>query len=176
MSGDTAMTYAVAIVALAGAGASTRLDRITRPACNLVISNVPGAKQACYLNGAPLVGIFPVSALAAAISLNVTLSSTATTWTSGYRHQRGGIDDVHALADHTRQAYADLKEAAKIAARTSSRPVEGWHREQPRRHLRQRIDPGPVQRRVAPPAPIRSCGAPSITRPCSSTSTGRRSP
>ena len=45
------------------------------PACNLVISNVPGAKEIRYLNGARLLGIYPVSALAASIGLNVTFAS-----------------------------------------------------------------------------------------------------
>ena len=121
MSGDTAMTYAVAIAALAGAGSSTHLDRITRPACNLVISNVPGAKETRYLNGAPLVGIFPVSALAAAIGLNVTLSSYRDHMDFGFVTNAAALDDVHALAEHTRQAYQDLKAAAKTPRRTGSR-------------------------------------------------------
>jgi hypothetical protein len=123
MSPDTAMTYAVAIIALAGAGASTHLDRIARPACNLVISNVPGAKEIRYLNGAPLVGIFPVSALAAAIGLNVTLSSYRDHMDFGFVTNAAALD-VHALAEHTRQAYADLKAAARSAtpARSAIRP------------------------------------------------------
>jgi WS/DGAT C-terminal domain/Wax ester synthase-like Acyl-CoA acyltransferase domain len=70
MSNDAAMTYAVAIIAIAGLAASTHLDRVAHPACNLAISNVPGAKEPRYLNGARLVGVYPVSALAASIGLN----------------------------------------------------------------------------------------------------------
>ena len=117
MSPDAAMTYAVAIIALAGAGASTHLDRVARPACNLVISNVPGAKEIRYLNGAELVGIFPVSALAAAIGLNVTMSSYRDHMDLGFVANTPALDDIHALAEHTRQAYADLKAAASAAAR-----------------------------------------------------------
>jgi hypothetical protein len=76
---DAAMTYAVAIIAPAGAGVTTHLDRVTHPACNLVISNVPGAKEIRYLNGAP-------------------------------------------LAEHTLQAYADLKAAAKTTASSADGP------------------------------------------------------
>ena len=75
MSNEAAMTYAVGLVALAGLGASTHLDRVGHPACNLVISNVAGAKETRYLNGARLLGIYPVSALAASIGLNATLTS-----------------------------------------------------------------------------------------------------
>ena len=48
MSNDAAMTYAVGLVALAGLAASTHLDRVAHPACNLVVSNVPGAKETRY--------------------------------------------------------------------------------------------------------------------------------
>jgi WS/DGAT/MGAT family acyltransferase len=112
LSPDAAMTYAVAIIALAGAGATTHLDRIGRPACNLVISNVPGARETRYLHGAELVGIFPVSALAAAIGLNVTLSSYRDHMDFGFVTNVAAIHDAHALAEHTGKAYADLKRAA----------------------------------------------------------------
>ncbi|MFN8032323.1 MAG: wax ester/triacylglycerol synthase family O-acyltransferase [Mycobacterium sp.] len=114
MSTDAAMTYAVTIIALAGAGASTHLDRIGRPACNLVISNVPGSKEIRYLNGAELVGIFPVSALAASIGLNVTLSSYRDHMDFGFVTNSAALRDVHALAEHTRDAYRSLKKAARV--------------------------------------------------------------
>lgn len=114
LSPDAAMTYAVAIIALAGAGATTHLDRVANPACNLVISNVPGVREIRYLNGAPLVGIFPVSSLAAAIGLNVTLSSYRDHMDFGFVTNVAALDDVHALAEHTRRAYADLKAAARL--------------------------------------------------------------
>ena len=112
MSPDAAMTYAVAVIAVAGAGATTHLDRVAHPACNLVISNVPCARETRYLNGAELVGIFPVSALAAAIGLNVTLSSYRDHMDFGFVVNAAAIDDVHALAEHTRRAYAELRAAA----------------------------------------------------------------
>lgn len=108
MSADAAMTYAVALIALAGAGASTHLDRVGHPACNLVISNVPGDTRAHYLNGAKLTGIFPVSALAASIGLNVTLSSYCDHMDFGFVANTAAISDVGALAEHTRKAYAQL--------------------------------------------------------------------
>lgn len=114
LSTDAAMTYAVALVALAGAGASTHLDRVGRPACNLVVSNVPGSNDIRYLHGAELTGIFPVSALAAAIGLNVTLSSYCGHMDFGFVANSAAISDVHALAEHTRKAYAQLKVADRV--------------------------------------------------------------
>ncbi|ULE34689.1 wax ester/triacylglycerol synthase family O-acyltransferase [Mycobacterium sp. IDR2000157661] len=109
MSTDAAMTYSVVLVALAGAGASTHLERLSHPACNLVISNVPGARETRYLNGAELTGIFPVSALAASIGLNVTFSSYRDHMDFGFVANAAAIDNVGALAEHTRMAYANLK-------------------------------------------------------------------
>ena len=115
MSGDAAMTYATGLIALAMVGASTHLDQVARPACNLVISNVPGVAETRYLNGARLLGIYPVSALAASIGLNVTLSSYHDHMDFGFVANSSAISDVAALAEHTLLAYRELKAAAKAA-------------------------------------------------------------
>ena len=80
-------------------GAQTRVDQLTPPACNLVISNVPGIKETRYLNGAELLGIYPISALAASIGLNVTLSSYHDHMDFGFVANTASISDVSALAD-----------------------------------------------------------------------------
>lgn len=112
MSSDAAMTYAVGIITLAGLAASTHLDRVGHPACNLVISNVAGAKEPRYLNGARLVGIYPVSALAASIGLNATLTSYYDRMDFGFVANATAIDDATELARHTLQAYRELLAAA----------------------------------------------------------------
>jgi diacylglycerol O-acyltransferase / wax synthase len=112
MSNEAAMTYAVGLVALAGLGASTHLDRVGHPACNLVISNVAGAKETRYLNGARLLGIYPVSALAASIGLNATLASYHDSMDFGFVANASAIDDPTQLAHHTLQAYEELKKGA----------------------------------------------------------------
>ncbi|BBX16264.1 wax ester/triacylglycerol synthase family O-acyltransferase [Mycolicibacterium duvalii] len=114
MSADAAMTYAVALITLAGAGATTHLDRIGHPACNLVISNVPGGNEIRYLNGARLLGIYPVSALAASIGLNVTLSSYCDHMDFGFVANSAAISDVPALAEHTRKAYAEFRSKTRV--------------------------------------------------------------
>ena len=97
-------------VAYAGVGASC--DRSTTEngssdgrSLNLVISNVPGTKQTRYLNGARLLGIYPVSALAASIGLNVTLSSYHDHMDFGFVANATAIDDLSSLSGHTLQAY-----------------------------------------------------------------------
>lgn len=114
LSPDAAMTYAVALITLAGAGATTHLDRVGHPACNLVISNVPGGNEIRYLNGARLIGIFPVSALAASIGLNVTLTSYCDHMDFGFVANTAAISDVHALAECTRKAYAEFGAKTRV--------------------------------------------------------------
>jgi len=112
MSKDAAMAYAVGIVGLAGLAASTHLDRVGHPAANLVISNVPGAKEPRYLNGARLVGIYPISALAASIGLNATLTSYHDRMDFGFIANAVPLYDLPQLARHTLAAYEELKAAA----------------------------------------------------------------
>jgi diacylglycerol O-acyltransferase len=114
-SSDAAMTYGAGLLGLAVLGASTHVDQVTPPACNLVISNVPGVRETRYLNGARLLGIYPISALAASIGLNVTLSSYHDHMDFGFVANASAISDVAALAEHTLRAYRDLKAAAKAA-------------------------------------------------------------
>ena len=123
MSTDAAMTYAVGLVALAGLGASTHLDRVGHPACNLVVSNVPGTKEPRYLNGARLVGIYPVSALAASIGLNATLTSYDGCMDFGFVANAAAIEDLPELAHHTLQAYKELKKAAGIQPAAPKRAI-----------------------------------------------------
>ncbi len=111
MSKDAAMTYAVGIIGLAGLAASTHLDRVGHPAANLVISNVPGAREARYLNGAHLEGIYPVSALAASIGLNATLTSYQDRMDFGFIANAVSLYDLPQLARHTLAAYEELKAA-----------------------------------------------------------------
>jgi len=123
MSTDAAMTYAVGLVALAGLAASTHLDRVAHPACNLVVSNVPGAKEPRYLNGARLVGIYPVSALAASIGLNATLTSYYDCMDFGFVANAAAIDDLPELAHHTLQAYKELKKAVGMQPAAPKRGI-----------------------------------------------------
>ena len=115
MSTAGAMTFATGVAGLAGLSSLTHLDRLTRPVCNLAISNVPGARGTRYLNGARLLGLYPVPGLAGSIGLNVTLSSCDEHMDFGFMANTSAIGDVAALADHTLVAYRELKAAAEIA-------------------------------------------------------------
>jgi WS/DGAT/MGAT family acyltransferase len=116
MSKDAAMVYAVAALGVAELRTAPLVDRVTPPLANLVISNVPGGRQRMYLNGAPLAGTFPVSAIAASVGFNATLTSYCDSMDFGFVGCGSTMYDLPELARHVRQAYAELKASAKRAA------------------------------------------------------------
>lgn len=59
----------------AAMGSSLSLEGVMPPPINVVISNVPGPREARYFGGAELVSSFPVSAIAPMTALNVTVFS-----------------------------------------------------------------------------------------------------
>ncbi|HEX9208206.1 MAG TPA: wax ester/triacylglycerol synthase family O-acyltransferase [Steroidobacteraceae bacterium] len=113
MSRDAAMVYAVALLGVAELTTATGVDRVTPPLANVVISNVPGGREQLYLNGAALVGIFPVSAIAMSVGLNVTLTSYCERMDFGFVGCGATMYDLPQLARHTEAAYEELRAAAK---------------------------------------------------------------
>lgn len=121
MSKDAAMVYAVAALGVAELRSAPIVDRVTPPLANVVISNVPGAREKMYLNGAPLVGTFPVSAIAASVGLNATLTSYHDRMDFGFVGCGATMYDLPELADHVREAYEELKAAARPGGRRGTR-------------------------------------------------------
>ena len=121
MSKDAAMVYAVAALGLAELAAVTSIDRLTRPLANLVISNVPGGREAGYLGGALLVGTFPISAIAASIGLNVTFTSNHDRMDFGFVGDGIAMRDLSKMADLTRAAFGKLSTAAGGVSTTPTR-------------------------------------------------------
>jgi len=125
MSKDAAMVYAVALLGMAELTTATHVDRVTPPLANMVISNVPGGRERLYLNGASLVGTFPVSAIAMSVGLNVTLTSYHECMDFGFVGSGATMYDLPELARHVKDAYEELKAAAskrRPAAARTSRP------------------------------------------------------
>ncbi len=54
-----------------------RMNGIVRPPYNLIISNVPGPKKPLYMNGAKMVGTYPLSIPIQGMALNITCNSYA---------------------------------------------------------------------------------------------------
>ena len=120
MSKDAAITYAVAALGLAELTCATHVDRVAPPLCNVVISNVPGGRQPLYLNGAELIGLFPVSAIAMSIGLNATLTSHHDRMDFGFVGNGATMYDLPALARHVMAAYEELKVAAHKSRKARS--------------------------------------------------------
>ena len=119
--------YAASIFGLAALAELTRAQRITGPAANFVLSNVPGAPDERYLGGARLRAVFPVSLVASGMGLNVTLTSHFDTMGIGFVANRAVLPDPGLLAAHTRQAFDELSEAA-FALAASDWPTRGRRR------------------------------------------------
>jgi WS/DGAT/MGAT family acyltransferase len=128
MSKEAAMTYAVALLGMAELTTATHVDRMTPPLANMVISNVPGARQQMYLNGAPLVGTFPVSAIAMSVGLNATLTSYNDRMDFGFVGSGATMYDLPELARHVQEAYEELKAAASKRGRARPRSKQAGGR------------------------------------------------
>ena len=115
MSKDTAMMYGISVFALAEVEAelSRYSTAVTKPMANFVLSNVPGSPKPLYLNGARLTGSYPISALAATMGLNVTLTSYAGAMDFGFVANGASMAHLSELARHTREAFDGLRAAAK---------------------------------------------------------------
>jgi diacylglycerol O-acyltransferase len=118
MSKEAAMVYAVAVLGLAQASVASGIGRVAPPLANLVISNVPGAPRAMYLDGARMQGMFAVSAIAASIGLNATVSSYNGSMDFGFVGNGETMPALTTLARHVADAFEDLKAAAARGGRS----------------------------------------------------------
>jgi hypothetical protein len=108
---------------------------------NLVISNVPGPKDALYLNGAHLDEVYPVSIPTHYLALNITIS--------GYRDQPGLW--LHRLSPFGACA------AAHAGLHPQRHPGTGGrsrHSPQPALHMPKKPQPGVLRRPRQPQRPV----------------------
>ncbi|MFO1398698.1 MAG: wax ester/triacylglycerol synthase family O-acyltransferase [Burkholderiales bacterium] len=125
MSKDAAMLYAVSVL---GIGTATEMSnavgRLTGHVANFVLSNVPGSRNDLYLGGARLAAIYPISALALNVGVNVTMVSHAGTMYFGFVANAAALPDIEEAARHTEAAFAQLQAAAKRrpARRAAKKP------------------------------------------------------
>ncbi|MBS0393745.1 MAG: wax ester/triacylglycerol synthase family O-acyltransferase [Proteobacteria bacterium] len=119
---DGALIYAASVLGLAAVAEFMHAGALTGHVANLVISNVPGAREDRYLGGARLRAVYPVSVLGAGIGLNVTLASHFDTMGIGFVGNRAALGGLETLAGHTRRAFDDLVEAAFVATASEWTP------------------------------------------------------
>ncbi|MFC1694772.1 wax ester/triacylglycerol synthase family O-acyltransferase [Pseudomonadota bacterium] len=91
------------------------------PAANLVISNVPGPREPRYLNGAILVGQYPLSMLIDGMALNITVTSHDDRVDFGLLACPRALPDPQGLADGLEIALQQLEKAFKAGGKNGKK-------------------------------------------------------
>ncbi len=92
-----------------------RMQGIIRPPFNLIISNVPGPKTTQYLNGAKLVGTYPLSIPINGMALNITCNSYADDMDFGLTGCRRSVPHLQHLLGHLDNELKALEKATGVA-------------------------------------------------------------
>jgi WS/DGAT/MGAT family acyltransferase len=139
MSKDAAMLYAVFLFGISEIAGLTGANALVRPVANFVLSNVAGPRTDLYARGAKMLGIFPISTLAAGMGLNVTLLSYSSSMDFGFVANGASMPHLDHLARMTGEAFEALKrEARKPPPRAKKRQAPPARRIAPRKVPRAR--------------------------------------
>ncbi|WP_197321608.1 wax ester/triacylglycerol synthase family O-acyltransferase [Saccharomonospora sp. NB11] len=83
----------------------------TRPAFNVVISNIPGPRSQLYWNGARLDGLYPASVLLDGLALNITTVSSGGTLDVGITGCRRSVPHLQRLLTYLEDGLSALERA-----------------------------------------------------------------
>ena len=92
-----------------------RLQGIIRPPFNLIISNVPGPRKTLYLNGAKMVGTYPLSIPINGMALNITCNSYVDDMDFGLTGCRRSVPHLQRLLGHLDDELGALEKAVGVA-------------------------------------------------------------
>ncbi|WP_205878752.1 WS/DGAT/MGAT family O-acyltransferase [Mycobacterium camsae] len=111
-----AQALALSLLLLSPAALNTLpgLARATPPPFNVCISNVPGVAEPRYLNGARLLGNYPMSLTLNGQALNITLTSTEDSLDFGLVGCRRGIPHLQRLLSHLETSLKELQRAVGL--------------------------------------------------------------
>jgi len=84
------------------------------PPFNIVISNVPGAREPLYWNGARLDGNYPMSIATEGQALNITLTNNADNLDFGLVGCRRSVPHLQRLLGHLEDSLSDLERAVGL--------------------------------------------------------------
>ena len=116
------MAYGMTSIATFGPALVTKLAG-KYPPFNLVISNVPGARESLYMNGAALDEIYPVSIPTHYLALNITISGYRDNLGFGFIACRRSVPALQRMLDYTEQSIEELEEALGLDAPVAKKPV-----------------------------------------------------
>jgi len=112
LSEETVTTYSLSTQIIAQLGEALGLNEQAPPLGNVVVSNLPGPRQAVFFRGARLQSVYPISVLAPNVALNITVYSYAGTLCIGLVAARRQLPDLASLAREIGAAFHTLEEAA----------------------------------------------------------------
>ena len=90
------------------------LGAATPPPFNIVISNVPGAREPLYWNGARLNGNYPMSIATEGQALNITLTNNADNLDFGLVGCRRSVPHLQRLLRHLEDSLSSLEKAVGV--------------------------------------------------------------
>ncbi|WP_338890067.1 wax ester/triacylglycerol synthase family O-acyltransferase [Rhodococcus sovatensis] len=88
----------------------------TPPPFNVIISNVPGAKDELYWNGARLDGVYPASIVADGMALNITVASNGDSMNFGLIGCRRSVPHLQRILTHLENSLGELEKAVAASA------------------------------------------------------------
>ena len=91
-----------------------RMQGLVRPPYNLIISNVPGPRTTHYLNGAQLLGTYPLSIPIDGMALNITCTSYDGNMCFGLTGCRRTLPHLQRLLSHLDDELTALEKAAGV--------------------------------------------------------------
>lgn len=91
------------------------------PPFNVVISNVPGAREPLYWNGSRLDGNYPLSIALDGQALNITLSNNADNLDFGLVGCRRSVPSLQRMLGHLEDSLTGLEEAVGTSSRQRSK-------------------------------------------------------
>jgi diacylglycerol O-acyltransferase / wax synthase len=111
MSRAAILQYSAFLLAPLGLQTATATGGRTRPAFNVVVSNVPGPEGPLYFQGARLEAVYAASIPFHGYGLNVTIASYAGTLNFGFTGCRDTVPHLQRLAVYSGEALEDLEAA-----------------------------------------------------------------
>ena len=107
-----ALALSATMLAPLGLGALPGFASAAPPPFNIVISNVPGAREPLYWNGARLAGNYPLSIALDGQAVNITLANNADNLDFGLVGCRRSVPHLQRLLGHLEDSLKELERAA----------------------------------------------------------------